>query len=125
MADTNFSPIQCKTKGVKIIVGSITLSAAAAVTANSTDGILSVVKTGTGSYTVTLRDRYVSLQGLELALLAAGTAAFTVHATSQAVASATPTVVIKTCAIGTGAPADVGVACTIYFTLNLKNSTAT
>lgn len=106
-----------------ILSGVIQISSAAAITAGATNQYYTVAKTGTGQYTVTLRDKYVTDVGIQVALYASGTKALWVRVQSPtAVGAATPTFIIETVS-SAGAPTDnTTSAIAIAFTANLNNS---
>jgi hypothetical protein len=124
MANRQFNPMFASLeKGAVVLSGTISLNASAAVTGFNILGAASVTKTGTGTYRITLRDRYVRLLGLHVDM-SLGTLAdrIVVPAPTTDVTAATPIVDLITKS-GTGvAGADVGSASTIFVTLVLKNS---
>ena len=121
MANRYFWDSQHKERAVKYISGKIVLDNTGAVTSSypaSAKGVASVTKTGTGTYRITLQDKYNALLDIDLDIMEAA-AGYQVKAKAEAVASG-PTVDIWT--INAGAAADVGAATTIYFSLVLKNT---
>lgn len=100
------------------IGGKIALNSSAAVTSFDIDGVASVVKTGTGEYTVTLQDKYnklVSIQGSNVDSAQDLAIAFTsIDVTS------TKTFKVITKVAGTAA--NITDACDIYLDLILSNS---
>lgn len=122
MANRYFWDSQHKERAVKYISGKITLDSSAAVTSAypaSAKGVASVTKTATGTYRITLQDKYNALLDIDLDIMEAVASAYQVKAKAEAVASG-PTIDIWT--INAGAAADVSAATTIYFSLVLKNT---
>lgn len=112
-------------RGVKIIQGRINLHTDASVLSSAGKGF-TVAKTTTGIYTVTLGrtgklDRYNFLMGCGLTKLEATASVLMPMLQSEAVNSATPTIVIKTAAPATGVAADTSVAMSIFFSFHLQN----
>jgi hypothetical protein len=109
-------------KGVVQIAGTISLSAAAAVSSSDlTSLVSSVTKTGTGEYTIALADKWVGLISVTASLESS------VATDSVQVKSADPvtakTIVVRT--ITSGAYADVAVASKLHLSIQLKNSSVT
>ena len=101
-----------------LIAGSIPLSAAAAVGTVSIKGIASVVKSGTGLYTVTLEDKYSSLISINANVIDSAED-IAINFASVSITSA-KTLVIQTKVAGS--LADVTDACSISFQIILSNS---
>jgi hypothetical protein len=108
-------------KGMVQEVGTINLSAAAAVSSHTFSSLIaSVVKSATGTYTITLADKWVGHFGVQVSVQSS---LDTVSAAIVSVdAASAKTVVLKTL-IG-GAAADVTAASVLHVSLILKNSTA-
>jgi hypothetical protein len=100
------------------LAGTISLNSSAAVTGFDIPFVESVEKTGTGEYTITLQDRYVTLRSVQLSVMGAD-AAVSAKPVSEDVNGA-KTIVINT--VDTGAAADVTVAATILIDVALKDS---
>lgn len=96
--------------------GKVSLSAAAAVTSSDLKG-MSIAKTGTGLYTITLEDKYSKLIGIN-----AGIADSTqdLAVVFQSVNLSAKTIVLVTKVAGTAA--DVSDACDLYLNIVLSNS---
>ena len=100
-----------------IIAGKISLNASAAVTSSSIKGVESVVKTGTGLYTITLQDKYVELVSISDAVVDT--------AQNLVIAFASVNLPAKTLVLQTkvaGTIADVSDACDIYVNLVFNDS---
>ena len=108
-------------KGMVQEVGTISLSAAAAVSSQSFSSLIaSVAKSATGEYTITLADKWVGHFGVQVSV---ESSLNTVSAVIKSVdAASAKTVVIKT--VIAGVPADVSAASVLHVSLTLKNSTA-
>jgi hypothetical protein len=109
-------------KAHTIIAGQVALSAAAAVSSNTFASYAeSVVKTATGVYTITLKDKWVGLLAAEVSLQGGqdGTSA---KVGANDVSSA-KTVIVRT-VDAAGANVDVTAVASIHVVLHLKNSTA-
>ena len=102
------------------LAGSISLSAAAAVSSSDfNDLVESVTKEATGEYKITLKDKYVSLKSINLTPLS--TEDLTLRIKSHDVSSA-KTIVLETLVAGT--KADVSAAAKIFVNILFKDSTA-
>lgn len=101
-----------------LIAGKIPLSAAAAVGTVSIKGVASVVKTGTGTYLVTLDDKYAA--GLVGASIVVADSAQDLVVDLSTVSSDGQTLTLVTKVAGTAA--NVSDACTVYMTLVLSDS---
>jgi hypothetical protein len=99
--------------------GSISLSAAAAVSASDIPGVASVSKTATGEYTITLSDKYAACYGVHASLSDNGEALWAKPGAVDV--SSAKTVIIKT-VDETGAEADATAAATIWVKIVLRNS---
>lgn len=120
MASRAFRPLQALKNGVVILAGNFTTSAVGAITAQSFQGG-TITKTGTGTYRITLQDKYVGLLGCSLNMAQATVSAFEVQPGSTTdVTAATPIVDIVT--KNAGAAADVTSISTVYIDLTLNNS---
>ena len=100
-----------------LVSGKISLSAAA-VSSFDIPGVLSVVKTGTGEYTVTLQDKYSKLISLQLSS-SDSTQDLLVDSKSIDVVSAKTFKIITKVA---GTAANITAACSIYVNLLASNS---
>lgn len=100
-----------------ILAGKIPLSSSAAVGLVSIKGVLSVVKTGTGLYQITLDDKY-SAMGCPLAVVSDSTQDIAVSIDSVNLSAKTMTLTTKVA----GSAANVTDACDIYIQLFLSNS---
>lgn len=101
-----------------LVAGKISLSAAAAVSSFDIPGVATVVKTGTGEYTVTLQDKYVKLISLQLSS-SDSTQDLLVDSKSIDVVSAKTFKIITKVA---GSPANITAACSVYVNLLASNS---
>lgn len=117
MANRYFSQfVLTPTKRQVVLAGKIDLSAAAAVDASNIPHV-TVTKSGTGEYTLTLDDKYVEMRSAQATMLT--TEDVQARLKSHDVTSA-KTVVIETATAGS--PADVTAAAEIHVTLVLKDS---
>lgn len=117
MANRYFeSKVLTPTKRQVLLSGKIDLSAAAAVDANSIPHV-SVAKSATGEYTLTLDDKYVELRSAQVSILT--TEDVQARIKSHDVSSAKE-VVLETATAG--APADVTAVAELHVTLILKDS---
>ena len=106
-------------KGAVLLNGNFSLSSAAAVSASDmTQLVTSVTKTATGTYTITLTDKWVSSSAIHVSYQGADLNTRAV-CTSIDVISA-KTIVIKT--LVANLVADVSTACVINVSVALKNS---
>lgn len=121
MANLMFFNAQTRMRDVKEISGVIPLSAAAAVGTIVGRGF-TVVKSGTGLYTITLEQRFTRCLGIIFTKFEAAATVTMPMGVSNAVASATPTIVFKTAAPATGVAADIVAAMEIHFVAKLHNS---
>lgn len=102
------------------LAGSISLSAAAAVSSSDfNDLVESVTKSGTGEYTILLKDKYVSLKACNLTPMSSED--LTLRIKSHDVQSA-KTIVLETLVAGTAA--DVSATAQIFVNIMFKDSTA-
>lgn len=106
-----------------IISGVININTSAAIT--STVGrFFTATKTGTGAYTVRLRENFVADLGIQVSLYATGTKALwaRVNTSSNITSASTPTFIIET-VNATGAPTDnTASAIALSFQVNARNS---
>ena len=102
---------------------SILFGASGAVTSFDGKGIASVVKDGTGEYTITFTDRYPGFMGASFSFADSETAASWACIESQAVDSAAPSMSFRTNSGATGEKADPADGSTLYVQCKLKNST--
>src|SRR5438309_1378432 len=123
MANRNFDHLQVLGKGIKEIAGSFAPNGTSSLDQTQVKGRgFSVLRTGVGTFTVTLQDKYVDLQSAhtDLALHAAGPnwAQF-----GDIDVVSAKTVVIRT-VDGSGAAVDVAAQAfnRVHFTLKLRNS---
>lgn len=101
-----------------LVTGKFSLSAAAAVSSTDMLKVASVVKTGTGTYTLTLQDKYASLRSAQISHVGS-------QVNVQAKVAAHDVSSAKTISIRTetaGAAADVTAACEIHLSLVLRDS---
>lgn len=120
MASRAFKFPQALKNGVVILAGNFTTDASGNITAQSFQGG-TVTKTGTGTYRITLQDRYVGLLGCSINMSQATVSAFEVQpASTTDVTAATPIVDIVT--KNAGAAANVTSISVIYVDLTLNNS---
>ena len=119
MADRTFNNVQALDKKVVWLHGVINLSAAAAVSSSTILGA-SVAKTTTGTYTITLADKYPELLAVHAQFGAATAVDQACQIGAVDVASA-GTIVIRTQVAATAT--DVSAAAQIYVSICLKNST--
>ncbi len=104
-----------------LISGNISLSSAAAVSSTDFNSLVSsVIKSGTGTYTLTLADKYQKLRACHLDIQCSDLAVSVVCSADDV--SSAKTITIKT--VDAGAAADVTAAAKIFVTLVLKDSTA-
>jgi hypothetical protein len=104
-----------------LIAGNISLSAAAAVSSSSFNSLVSsVAKSATGTYTITLSDKYQLLRSCNVSF--EGTDATISAFISSTDVSGAKTIVIKTALAGV--VADVTSATKLHVSLVLKDSTA-
>lgn len=106
-------------KGIVEIMGVISIASDASVTSESIKGA-SVAKTGTGEYTITLEDSYVSLLACNLTFVAATAADLVPQVKSYDVVTA-KTIVFRLCAAAVAT--NPSGACEVHVSLKLKNST--
>jgi hypothetical protein len=120
MADRNFcKEIGSLERGMVFMSGVLAIASDASVTSESLLGA-SVAKTGTGEYTITLEDSYVSLLSCNLTLEAATAVDLVPQIKSVDVVSA-KTIVIRLLAVATAT--NPSAACKLHIALKLKNST--
>lgn len=105
------------TKRQVLLSGRISLSASAAVVSHNIPFVASVVKSGTGAYTITLQDEYVELRSCQLTMLT--TEDLVARIASHDVSGA-KTVVVQTATAGTAA--DASAVAEIHVTLVLRDS---
>src|SRR5687768_141843 len=129
MANRHFSQnIFAMERGMVILSGSFAVAAdasatanTAAVLANTFPGVLSVVKSSTATYTITLQDKYIRLLGISLSVVG-GTVLDVKQSTAPAVSSATPTITLITTNGSMVETANTTTVATVYVTLFLRNS---
>lgn len=119
MANRNYTDSKVLARGLVLLHGNVTIAADASVGTSTFPGG-TFTKTGTGEYTLTLEDSYVSLLGAQASLLAA-TAVDLVPQIKSADVVTAKTVTINLNAGAT--PTNPAAACTLYLSLALKNST--
>ncbi len=100
-----------------LLAGKIPLSASAAVGAVSIKGIASVVKSGTGLYTITLEDEYFDLGSISAMPV---DSAQNLSITFKQINLPAKTLVMETKIAGV--VGDIASACSIYINLVLSNS---
>jgi hypothetical protein len=108
------------TKGLVGIHGYADIAADASVAASVVRGGV-VTKTGTGEYTLTLEDKYVGIESVQLTLQAATAVNLVPQIKATDVVSA-KTIVFNLNAAAV--PTNPSAACRVYIALRLKNSTA-
>lgn len=123
MADSYFQQFT-KSPNIEyvLISGVISIDTSAAVT-GSLGRFFTVAKTGTGAYTVTLRDNFVADLGIQATIYATGTKALWARVnTASDITAAAGTFIIET-VNGSGAPTDNSAsAIKIAFQVNARNS---
>ena len=108
-------------KGMVQEAGTISLDATGAVSTHGFSSLISsVTKSATGTYTITLADKWVGHFAVQVSV--ESTLATVVPVISSVDAASAKTVVIKTAV--SGAIADVSAASKLHVTLILRNSTA-
>ena len=123
MANRLFKTPQTTQNTHVIITGVIQISSAAAIIAGATNQYYTVAKTGTGQYTVTLRDKYVADLGIQATIYASGTKLLWARVQSPtAVSAAIPTFVLETVNASGALTDNTTNAIAIAFTANLSNS---
>lgn len=121
MANRNFAKDHgMLEKGCITLVGQIPLDAAGAVGTLKFQGVTSVVKSSTATYTITLQDRYLDLMGYSVDIVG-GATCHKVIVTAKSTNTATPTITIKT-ASSTNVETATTATGTIYCTFFLRNS---
>jgi hypothetical protein len=127
MANRHFSQnVLTMNRGTVILSGYFSLAADASVSstattlANTFPGVLSVAKASTGTYTVTLQDKYVKRLAAH-ANLEDGATALDAKVSATDVSAATPTITIKTLS-SANAAVDTTATATVCVTLVLRNS---
>jgi hypothetical protein len=118
MANRTFDNVQGLAKKQILLAGKISLSAAAAVSSFSFPGVASVVKSGTGLYTITLQDQYQDLLGISVII--GGNPL--VHAGVGAVDVVSAKTIVVQTIDEAGVLDDVAAASVVYITLVLSNS---
>lgn len=122
MADRNFSPVQALDKQIKILSGKINIAADASVSSHTILGVgaSGVTRTATGTYTITLDDKYPELVGISM-IYGAATAVDLVPQIVSETVSSTKIITFKLLAGATATnPSAVGF---VFVTILLKNST--
>lgn len=104
-----------------MLSGKVSLSAAAAVSSNNLDFTASVTKTGTGTYQITLQDKYAEVKSIQVSYEGAE-ADVSVKIASETVSS---TKLINLRTETAGVAADVTAACKIHFLLVVNDSSVT
>lgn len=123
MANREFKSLDTNQTGVVCLDGYLSLGTnAAIVTATSNLKNMTAVKTTTGVYTLTLTDPWLSILSVTANMTCTATGLAKLVEVGTVAAGATPTIVLRTIAVGTGAAADVDKACGIYFHIVCKNS---
>lgn len=104
-----------------LLSGKIVLNSSAAVVSNNLDFTASVTKTGTGTYTVTLQDKYAEVKSIQVSH-AGAELDVEAKVVSEAISSA------KTIALRTeiaGVAANVTAACEIHILIVVNDSSVT
>lgn len=113
-------------KQVVDLYAKVTIGAAGAPTlvVGASKGVASVAKNAAGKYTLTLSDQYYGFLGIDVKVLNATSPAAPInYVVSQAVTSATPTVVVQFLSDASVAT-DPANGEALYFQIKLKNSSA-
>lgn len=108
------------TKGLVGVHGYVDIAADASVATSAVRGGV-VTKTGTGVYTLTLQDKYVAVESVQLTFQAATAVDLVPQIVSVDVVSA-GTIVFRLCAAAVAT--DPSAACRVNIAVLLKNSTA-
>lgn len=131
MANVGYNDMQSRTKQVKTVVSRLrilgnTTPANGTFSVVSGDGVLSLTRTGTGTYRVTLQDKYVSLVGASFQVLAATAIDLVPQLSAEDVAGSggTPYVDFKMLAAAVATDTANGVTQDVFITLHLKNTSA-
>jgi len=136
MANQTFNDVQSRTKAVKLLHGRLrilgnTTPANGTFSVIEGDGILSLTRTGTGLYRITLRDKYQKLVGAKFQILAATITQGEIEIAAEDVDGATPYVDFRfkaptnsstTTLIATDTANDVTID--VFVELALKNTNA-
>lgn len=131
MADVGFNTVQSRTKGVKSIiltvkvVGASNPANSAVTIEKGGDGVLSVARTGTGAYKITLRDRFIAMLSANVQLMAATAIDLVAQPISQTLDTATKEFAWRANTGATPADTAVGVTHRFLIHLDLKNTQAT
>ena len=107
-----------------ILAGKVALNSSAAITSQSLD-FATLVKTGTGEYTITLEDKYYETKAVHLQVLQASGNLITAQVKADTQTSDKKIVIntyVEDNTSGVAAVANVGVAATIFITLIFKDS---
>jgi hypothetical protein len=123
MANKEFKDVSTNQTGLVHLDGYIALDSSAAIVAGTSVLLdMTAVKTTTGVYTVTLSDPWLGIVSVQPTLTANATGIAKLVEVGQVTTGATPTIVLRTVAVGTGAVADVTAACGIFLHVVCKNS---
>jgi hypothetical protein len=107
------------------IAGSFSLNSSAAVTSTNKNYLVeSIAKTATGTYVITLADKYVALRSCTLTYEGASVNTLLTLSATDITSARTITIKTITNSSGTHAVADTGTACTIHFNIMLKDHTS-
>jgi hypothetical protein len=99
------------------LIGTITISAANAVTANTVTGVASASRTGAGSYSLVLTDAFVSLKAAQFTLQAA----VAVDRTLQVISWTPSTKTLVVSELVGGVATDISAAHALYVELTFSN----
>lgn len=129
MANLSFNDVQSRSKGVKTIHARLrilgnTTPANGTFSVVAGDGVVSLTRTGTGAYRITLSDKYVTLIGAHFTVLAATAIDLVPQLFADDVAGATPYVDFKMLAAAVATDTANAVTQDVFVTLVLKNTSS-
>lgn len=119
MANRNFNRRQALEKEVKDIYARASIAAAGAPTLVSRVGVESLVRNGTGDYTLTLQDKYVALKWVDVKIIDDTAQDLTVQIHSEDVDGAKT---VRFLCLDTGVAADPASGAQLLIKLELKNT---
>lgn len=123
MANREFKSLDTNQTGMVCLDGYLSLAADASIVATTSNlKNMTAVKTTTGVYTLTLTDPWLAIVSVTANMTANAAGLASLVEVGAVAAGATPTIVLRTIAVGTGAAADVNAICGIYFHIVCKNS---
>lgn len=120
MASRIFNRYQALEKEVKTLYAEVAIGTTGAPTLTKGLGIASIARTGTGTYTITMEDKYVRLMHVAITELNSSTEDITTQLKSQDMSAKTIEFFTKTA----GAAADAADGSTLYIKMEMKNSTS-